>query len=106
MNSESRKWRPIDPGAKIWPEGVESALGQGDSASSCVVVLADSELDPEWSAQTSLALARTWAASGRRIVLADACLDRPALHKAAGIENGEGVSDQWAWVDLNYRPHA
>jgi hypothetical protein len=28
-----------------------------------------------------------------RVILADGCLDGPVLHEAAGVENGEGVSD-------------
>ena len=83
----------MDPEAGSFPDGLESALGDGDSVSACVVVLVDSEIDREWGAQASLAVAKRWAASGRRIILADACLDRPVLHEAAGVENGEGMSD-------------
>ena len=93
MNPENRTWRPIDPEAGNFPEGLESALGDGDSVSACVVVLVDSEIDRERGAQASLAVAKRWAASGRRIILADACLDHPVLHEAAGVENGEGISD-------------
>ena len=93
MNRKNRTWQPIDPAAGSLPEGLESALGDGDSVSACVVVLVDSEIDPEWGAQASLAVAKRWAESGRRVILADACLDRPVLHEVAGVENGEGVSD-------------
>ena len=93
MNPENRTWRPIDPEAGSLPEGLESALGDGDSVSACVVVLVDSEIDSEWGAQATLAVARRWAASGRRVILVDACLDCPVLHQSAGIENGEGVCD-------------
>ena len=91
MNPENRTWRPIDPEAGSLPEGLESALGDGASVSACVVVLVDSEIDSEWGAQATLAVARRWAASGRRVILVDACLDCPVLHQSAGIENGEGV---------------
>ena len=93
MNPENRTWRPLDPVAESLPEGLESALGDGDSAFACVVVLVDSEIDCGWGAQASLTVARGWAESGRRVILVDACLDRPVLHQSAGVENGEGVCD-------------
>lgn len=93
MNQKHQSWQPLDPAAGSVPGEIESALGDGDSLFACVVILVDSELDRDWGAQASLAVARKWAASGHHVILADACLDRPVLHKAAGIENGEGVSD-------------
>ncbi len=94
MSPENQDWQPLDPaGAENLPGEIESALGDGDSASACVVILVDAEIDRDWGAQASLAVAKRWAASGRRIILADACLDGPVLHEAAGVENGEGVSD-------------
>jgi len=83
----------LDPAAASLPGEIESALGDGDSPSACVVILVDSEIDPDWGAQASLAVARSWAASGHRVILADGCLDGPVLHEAVGVENGEGVSD-------------
>ena len=65
MNPENRTWRPLDPVAESLPEGLESALGDGDSAFACVVVLVDSEIDCGWGAQASLTVARGWAESGR-----------------------------------------
>ncbi len=94
MSPENQDWQPLDPaGAENLPGEIESALGDGDSASACVVILVDAEIDRDWGAQASLAVAKRWAASGRRIILADACLDGPVLHEAVGVENGEGVSD-------------
>ena len=92
MNPE-KTWQVLDPTAGSLPGGIESALGDGDSLSACVVILVDSEIDRDWGVQASLAVAKGWAASGRRVILADACLDAPMLHEAAGVENGEGVSD-------------
>ena len=92
MNPE-KTWQVLDPAAGSVPGELESALGDGDSLSACVVILVDSEIDPDWGAQASLAVAKRWAASGHRIILADACLDGPTLHEAVGVENGEGVSD-------------
>ena len=93
MNPENQAWQPLDPATGSLPGEIESALGDGDSVSACVVILVDSEIDRDWGAQASVAVAKRWAASGRRIILADACLDGPVLHEAVGAENGEGVSD-------------
>ena len=93
MNPENQAWQPFDPAAGSLPGEIESALSDGGSISACVVILVDSEIDPDWGAQASLTVAKGWAASGRRIILADACLDGPVLHEAVGVENGEGVSD-------------
>ena len=93
MNPENQAWQPLDPAAGSLPGELESALGGGDSVSACVVILVDSEINRDWGAQASLAVAKRWAASGRRVILADARLDGPVLHEAVGVENGEGVSD-------------
>ena len=93
MNPENQAWQPLDPAIGSLPGEIESALGDGDSVSACVVILVDSEVDRSWGARASVAVAKRWAASGRRIILADACLDGPVLHEAVGVENGEGVSD-------------
>ena len=93
MNPENQAWQPLDPATGSLPGEIESSLGDGDSVSACVVILVDSEIDRDWGAQASVAVAKRWAASGRRIILADACLDGPVLHEAVGVENGEGVSD-------------
>ena len=92
MNPD-KTWQVLDPAAGSLPGEIESALGDGDSLSACVTILVDSEIDRDWGARASLAVAKRWAASGRRIILADACLDGPTLHEAVGVENGEGVSD-------------
>jgi hypothetical protein len=93
MNSKSRAWQPLDLAAVSLPGEIESAFGDGDSPSACVVILVDSEIDRDWGARASLAVARGWAAAGHRVILADGCLDGPVLHEAVGVENGEGVSD-------------
>ena len=93
MNPKNQAWQPLDPAAGSLPGEIESALGDDDSVSACVVILVDSEIDRDWGAQASLAVAKRWAASGHRVILADGCLDAPVLHEAVGVENGEGVSD-------------
>ena len=93
MNPKNQAWQPLDPAAGSLPPEIESALVDADSLPALVVILVDSEIDPDWGAQASLAVAKKWAASGQRVILADGCLDRPVLHEAVGVENGEGVSD-------------
>ena len=93
MNPKSQAWQPLDPAAGSLPQEIESALADADSLPACIVILVDSEIDRDWGAQVSLAVAKKWAASGHRVILADGCLDRPVLHEAVGVENGEGVSD-------------
>jgi hypothetical protein len=93
MNPKNQAWHPLDPAAMSLPREVEGALADGDSPCACVVVLVDSEIDRDWGAQASLAISKSWAASGHRVILADGCLDGPVLHEVVGVENGEGVSD-------------
>ena len=93
MNPKDQAWQPLDPAAGSLPQEIESALVDADSLPACIVILVDSELDRDWGAQASLAVTKQWAASGHRVILADGCLDRPILHEAVGVENGEGVSD-------------
>jgi len=93
MNPKNQAWQPLDPAAGSLPQEIESALVYADLLPAFVVILVDSEIDREWGAQATLAVAKKWAASGQRVILADGCLDRPVLHEAVGVENGEGVSD-------------
>ncbi|NNF14656.1 MAG: hypothetical protein HKN72_15625, partial [Gemmatimonadetes bacterium] len=46
-----------------------------------------------WAAGAAVDLARSWSASGRRVILVDAALRAPSLHEAVGLENREGLSD-------------
>ena len=93
MNPKKQAWQSLDPAAGSLPKEIESALVDADSLPAFVVILVDSEIDREWGAQATLAVARNWAASGHRVILADGCLDHPILHETVGVENGEGVSD-------------
>ena len=85
MNPKSRAWQPLDPAVGSLPQEIESALADADSLPACIVILVDSEIDRDWGAQASLAVAKKWAASGHRVILADGCLDRPVLHEAVGV---------------------
>jgi hypothetical protein len=83
---EFPSWQPLEGGSVPIPEG---ASGDGVVA----LVAAAGAVRGGWAAEAALDLARAWSASGRKVVLADAALDRPALHVAAGLDNGEGLSD-------------
>ena len=93
MNPKNQAWQPLDPAAGSLPPEIESALVDADSLPAFVVILVDSDIDRDWGAHATLAVAKKWAASGNRVILADGCLDRPVLHEVVGVENGEGVSD-------------
>lgn len=59
-----------------------------------VLLLADPEVSENgWGARVGCELARHWAASGARVILADVDLPRAPLHGEIGVENEEGVSD-------------
>ena len=93
MNPKNQAWQPLDPAAGSLPQEIESALVDADLLPAFVVILVDSEIDRDWGAQATLAVAKKWAASGQRVILADGCLDCPVLHEVVGVENREGVSD-------------
>jgi hypothetical protein len=83
MNPRNQASQPLAPAGSLLGE-IESTLGDGDSLSACVVILVDSEIDRDWGAQASLAVARRWAPSGHRVILADGCLDGPVLTSRHG----------------------
>jgi len=58
-----------------------------------VLVVAAAAATSDWAERTALALAAGWAEEKRRILLADLTLAQPGLHRALGIENGEGMTD-------------
>ena len=58
-----------------------------------LLVATVAEEDRDWAERSAAALATTWARQGRRILLADLGLIRPALHTILGVANDEGVTD-------------
>lgn len=56
-------------------------------------LLVTSSRPSEGKSTTSYAVARTFARQGRRVVLIDADLRRPSLHKVMGTDNKGGVSN-------------
>lgn len=58
-----------------------------------VVLLAPDGADRDWAAGVALEMASSWGEEGHRVVLADGALERPSLHREAGLTNSEGLSD-------------
>lgn len=56
-------------------------------------LLVTSSRPSEGKSTTSYAVARTFARQGRRVVLVDADLRRPSLHKVMGTDNQGGISN-------------
>lgn len=65
------------------------ALDPGDT----VVLLLVGEVDRRWAADAAIGMSTAWAASGRRVVLADLHLENPLLHEPLDAENLEGLVD-------------
>jgi hypothetical protein len=70
------------------PRYVESVTPSGT-----VVLLVSGDVDRTWAAQFVLELSASWAAAGRRIVVADLHLERPLLGEASRDEDLEGIVD-------------
>jgi len=58
-----------------------------------VLLLFDPRADRAWVADSAIALATGWNASGRRTVLADLSIEDPILHERVGVPNLDGVVD-------------
>jgi hypothetical protein len=90
-----------------WPEGVPYEPASGDPSLEleaiisgagarwpAVVLAADAAgRRTGWAARVAVEIAEAWVRSGRRVVLADLCLEAPQLHEHLGAPNAEGVAD-------------
>ena len=47
----------------------------------------------DWAAHAAVAIARSWASRGARVLLVDLCFDEPRLHRAFNAANLEGITD-------------
>lgn len=71
--------------------------GEGDGGA-FVVLLSDPDLDaPAWAPRTARALARSWAHSGRDVLLVDGFVEEPSLHSDLKRPVGEGLTDLVLW---------
>ena len=91
MSSQTSAVLPFDPDAAELPEGLPIPNEDGGEV---VVLLADpATRESGWAPTAAVALARGWAAAGRRVFLMDCHPGDPTLHALLGENNGEGVSD-------------
>src|SRR5690606_32598056 len=81
------------PPATVFDPAEGSVSAPDLAPTDTVVLLLAAADDPAWAADAAIALGTAWAASGRRVVLADLHLESPSLHERLGAENLEGVVD-------------
>jgi hypothetical protein len=92
MISKQPSWTALDAGALPLPSGVP-----GDAGRVVAILATDGAVAAGWAGACAVALARAWASSRYRVVLADLDLHAPTLHRELGLANGEGLSDILLW---------
>ena len=92
MISKQPAWTALDAGALPRPSGVP-----GDAGRVVAILATDGAVASGWASACAVALARAWASSRYRVVLADLSLHAPTLHRELGLANGEGLSDILLW---------
>ena len=93
MSSGPPAWQPIDPTAGMLPAALDATLSSSGSVAGSVALWVSPEIDRRWGVEVSLLVGRGWARKGRSVLLADASLDDPSLHRVVAGPNDEGVSD-------------
>ncbi|HEX6069837.1 MAG TPA: hypothetical protein VFZ18_08435 [Longimicrobiaceae bacterium] len=94
--NESGSPRWTDPAALPPPsiyDPAEDAAPPFAGQVPAVVLLLVADADQRWAARTAIELSAAWAASGRRVMLADFHLEYPVLQDVLGGEGLEGVVD-------------
>jgi hypothetical protein len=82
---------PFDPGAGSGPDGVLLPPRDGGEV---VALLVDASVRGDlWGERAAVALAREWAARGRKVVLVDGDVETPSLHELLRVPNLEGLAD-------------
>ena len=79
-------WQPLE-------QVVAPASDGGPNGQVVVLVASEGAVASGWAEHAAVTLAETWSSSGRKVMLVDGGLQQPSLHSAAGVENGEGLSD-------------
>jgi hypothetical protein len=92
MISKLPAWTALDAGALPRPSGVP-----GDAGRVVAILATDDAVEAGWAGACAVALARAWASSRYRVVLADLNLHAPTLHRELGLANGEGLTDILLW---------
>jgi hypothetical protein len=84
--AELPDWQPL--------EQVSAAASGGTTSGRVVgIVASEGAVGSAWAEHAALTLAKRWSDAGEKVVLVDGSLQHPSLHTAAGVENGEGLSD-------------
>ncbi|HEX6926815.1 MAG TPA: hypothetical protein VF167_15440, partial [Longimicrobiaceae bacterium] len=92
---ESSRWTdPADlPPPSVYDPADETGPPFGSGELPSVVLLLVGDVERSWAARTAIELSDAWAATGRRVVLADFHLESPVLQTELGGEGLEGVVD-------------
>lgn len=87
MSVELPSWQPFADDADV-------PIPNGPEPGRVVALLAPRyDTGESWAAGLAFDLATRWTGAGHRIVLADAALEHPTLHRHVGLPNEEGVTD-------------
>ncbi|TVR57559.1 MAG: hypothetical protein EA421_00660 [Gemmatimonadales bacterium] len=82
---------PFDPDTGSGPDGVLLPPRDGGEI---VALLVDASVRGDlWGERAAVALAREWAARGRKVLLIDGDVETPSLHEVLRVPNLEGLSD-------------
>jgi hypothetical protein len=82
---------PFDPSSGSGPDGVLLPPADGGEV---VALLVDASVRGDlWGERAAVALAREWAARGRKVVLVDGDVETPSLHELLRVPNLEGLAD-------------
>lgn len=86
LMAELPDWQPLDRVAL-------PVSDDGGAGRIVVMVASEQAVVDGWAARAAVDLVRSWSQSGHRIMLIDGGLQQPTLHAAAGVPNGEGLTD-------------
>ena len=86
LMAELPDWQPLN--------GVAPPVSEDGGVGRIVVLVASAQAVADgWAAEAAVGLVRSWSQSGHRLMLIDGGLQHPTLHDAAGVGNGEGLTD-------------
>ena len=82
--AELPQWQPL---ADVDPPATDG------SGRVVAVVASESAATSGWGPSAALDLARSWTGRSHRVLLVDGALEKPSLHRPAGLDNREGLAD-------------
>lgn len=83
--AELPDWQPLDR--------IDTASEGTPNGRVVAVVASRTAVSQGWAESAAVGLAKSWSDAGHKVVLIDGAIERPGLHEAAGLSNGEGLSD-------------